>query len=795
MGIQGLLPFLKPIVRRTGIEEFKGKTVGVDAMCWMHKGAFACSQELVRGVDTNRFIYFFLRHCEILRFHQIKPVIVFDGARLPAKAKEESERQDRRERNRQQALELIERKERGEAVDERDLASKCEGAIKVTSEMISRLMTALRELNIHFIVAPYEADAQLAYMCRRGWVHAAISEDSDLLAYGCPNTFFKMDKYGNGENIVLPCLQPDAQQPPATEEDMLDEEPPDDEGEHAAAADGAGDAAGDEAGNGAGDCEAGASEAGNGECHGPQEVETAASTSARSGRGQRRGRGRGNQSGRGRGRGKERAQAAKEVREGLDDPLMRLRSWTSEKFTEFCVLLGTDYKEHDVHIKGLGGKTAFQLLSRFRTTERMLTWMRRDKRWKDKFPCGVEDYMTRFRNIVGVFWHHRVFDPRRGECVSIALAFPLADRSLSGVNLEELCGICAAKEHAARVAKGELDPRTFKERSQEPLTPAERRALDDIIARKRSEQHQYRFEQQLRADAAAQAAAAAERAARAAASGAPAAVASGSAAAVGTAPAAAAVPSDFDGDLPPPAEAPDDDEDEENKPPPEMTLFHSDVKAIFSLMEGKRSSDTGASQTPPRTAGQASVTTSDRAASTPANHNPFARKRASAPVSTGSKEPPKKIRVLGPRSNTLAARGPALAKVRVTREPPEPVRRTSEPARVPAEAPRQVEMPEHHPRGGSAAEMAADAVLAQKGLPNLEQVDPSKDRNKLTSFFKSAPAAKRATGRILPGSALSNWRARPWEEATQEAPASAVPNPLSLVSNQCRGNLYIRRGW
>lgn len=55
----------------------------------------------------------------------------------------------------------------------------------------------------------YEADAQLAYMCRQGWITTAISEDSDLLAYGCPSTFFKMDKYGNGEHIALPCLQVD----------------------------------------------------------------------------------------------------------------------------------------------------------------------------------------------------------------------------------------------------------------------------------------------------------------------------------------------------------------------------------------------------------------------------------------------------------------------------------------------------------------------------------------------------------------------------------------------------------
>lgn len=48
----------------------------------------------------------------------------------------------------------------------------------------------LRSENIEFVVAPYEADAQLAYLSglgtEKGGIVAIISEDSDLLAYGCP---------------------------------------------------------------------------------------------------------------------------------------------------------------------------------------------------------------------------------------------------------------------------------------------------------------------------------------------------------------------------------------------------------------------------------------------------------------------------------------------------------------------------------------------------------------------------------------------------------------------------------
>lgn len=47
----------------------------------------------------------------------------------------------------------------------------------------------LRSENIEYVVAPYEADAQLAYLCgleaEKGGIAAVITEDSDLIAYGC----------------------------------------------------------------------------------------------------------------------------------------------------------------------------------------------------------------------------------------------------------------------------------------------------------------------------------------------------------------------------------------------------------------------------------------------------------------------------------------------------------------------------------------------------------------------------------------------------------------------------------
>lgn len=61
----------------------------------------------------------------------------------------------------------------------------------LSPQVISPLLAfqVLRSENVEFVVAPYEADAQLAYLAsleaEKGGIAAVITEDSDLVAYGC----------------------------------------------------------------------------------------------------------------------------------------------------------------------------------------------------------------------------------------------------------------------------------------------------------------------------------------------------------------------------------------------------------------------------------------------------------------------------------------------------------------------------------------------------------------------------------------------------------------------------------
>lgn len=56
---------------------------------------------------------------------------------------------------------------------------------------------------VKYVVAPYEADAQLGFLARNGHVDAVITEDSDILLFGCTRVMFKLDRDGTGQEIDL----------------------------------------------------------------------------------------------------------------------------------------------------------------------------------------------------------------------------------------------------------------------------------------------------------------------------------------------------------------------------------------------------------------------------------------------------------------------------------------------------------------------------------------------------------------------------------------------------------------
>lgn len=121
----------------------------------------------------------------------VKPYMVFDGDYLPSKAATEDSRARKREEKKKLANDLMRAGKPSQATQE---FQKC---VDITPEMASTLIQELKKMCIPYVVAPYEADAQLVYLERQGLVDGILSDDSDLLVFGAKRLLTKLDQYGN----------------------------------------------------------------------------------------------------------------------------------------------------------------------------------------------------------------------------------------------------------------------------------------------------------------------------------------------------------------------------------------------------------------------------------------------------------------------------------------------------------------------------------------------------------------------------------------------------------------------
>ncbi|KAI7965283.1 hypothetical protein MJO29_003381 [Puccinia striiformis f. sp. tritici] len=191
MGIQGLLPFLRSIQRESHLKHWAGKTLAIDGYVWLHRGAYHCAQELCLGSPTKKHVEYFVQKIKLLHAFGVTAYVVFDGDHLPSKKITEDDRENRRRTALTNANRLLAQGDQKKAREE------FVKAVDVTPQLAYDVILALRSMGVKYVVAPYEADAQLRFLEMKGEVDGIITEDSDLLVYGAQNVLFKMDPSGN----------------------------------------------------------------------------------------------------------------------------------------------------------------------------------------------------------------------------------------------------------------------------------------------------------------------------------------------------------------------------------------------------------------------------------------------------------------------------------------------------------------------------------------------------------------------------------------------------------------------
>ncbi|GAA5826340.1 hypothetical protein JCM3770_000129, partial [Rhodotorula araucariae] len=298
---------------------------------WLHRGAYGCAEDLAMGRPTLKYVNYAMHRVRMLKHYGVTPVLVFDGGLLPSKMVTEDAREAKRRDALARGRAFV---AEGKGAQARECFVK---AVDVTPAMAFQLIKALRREGIQYVVAPYEADPQLAYLEKAGLVDAVVTEDSDLLVFGCRNVLFKLD--GEGSCVAI-----------------------------------------------------------------------------------------------------------------ARDDLARCREynfagWGDTEFRQMAILSGCDYLESVV---GLGLKTAYRLLRKYKTPEKVIQFLRIEGQL-----TVPRTYLDEFRRAERTFLHQHVFDPVSRKLTHLT---PLPE----GTTAEDLpfIGPLLDEDFARGIAEGTIDPIT-----------------------------------------------------------------------------------------------------------------------------------------------------------------------------------------------------------------------------------------------------------------------------------------------------------------------------------------------
>lgn len=158
MGVKGLLKFADSACRSASISKFYGMKFAVDMSCFIHKSLY--QDDYMVHLDL------YMQRLFATASHVF---MVFDGK--PPKAKREE-------------------------IHRRKTAKRTPKFI--TPEIVFRIVEKYKKYpKASIVFSPAESDAQLAYLANKKFVDVVVTEDSDLIVYGCPLIVYKLKPRGD----------------------------------------------------------------------------------------------------------------------------------------------------------------------------------------------------------------------------------------------------------------------------------------------------------------------------------------------------------------------------------------------------------------------------------------------------------------------------------------------------------------------------------------------------------------------------------------------------------------------
>lgn len=185
MGIVGLLPAVKNILRKRHIGKYGSSRLGIDGHAWIHQVIPMIAVDLYYNRPTDKHVLAFMAKVRNLLDYGIEPIFVFDGDFLQSKEKTFIERREQREKAKAEVEFYLNRNEIKKA---REIMKRC---ASVTPTVLYSIIRALKASGIEYIISPYEADAQLYFLQRICYIDYILTEDSDLIVYGAKKILYK----------------------------------------------------------------------------------------------------------------------------------------------------------------------------------------------------------------------------------------------------------------------------------------------------------------------------------------------------------------------------------------------------------------------------------------------------------------------------------------------------------------------------------------------------------------------------------------------------------------------------
>ena len=182
-------------------------TAALDASVWLHQLAVGVDAVAAMKGDYEAVITAFIRRLYKLLFFNVLVFVVFDGAENPAKLQEDAKRASSRAAARQRFASLC-----GDVEpDPHELEKLARAAFSRTPELQEQLQDRLSAEGFRWMVAPREADSQLAWLARSGRVEYIITEDSDSVILGCPNVLTVVDLCKGQTQLITHSLVVDSE--------------------------------------------------------------------------------------------------------------------------------------------------------------------------------------------------------------------------------------------------------------------------------------------------------------------------------------------------------------------------------------------------------------------------------------------------------------------------------------------------------------------------------------------------------------------------------------------------------